>query len=68
MGAARASTPSVIKSAPATRFLKTPERCGIGHPFAGGSIQESEAPIADIGLVAIPQRTGLLPHYVLIAN
>jgi hypothetical protein len=43
MGAARASTPSAINTAPAIRFLKTPEGCNIGYPLAGMIIVYQES-------------------------
>jgi hypothetical protein len=45
MGAARASTPSAINRAPATRFPKTPEGCGMSHSLAVKAIQEDEVTI-----------------------
>jgi hypothetical protein len=45
MGAARASTPSAINRAPATRFPKIPEGCGMSHSLAVKAIQEGEATI-----------------------
>jgi hypothetical protein len=44
-GVARAKAPSAIKRAPATRFLKTPPDCGIGHPLPVDAIQEDKAMI-----------------------